>query len=204
MGPEPMAPTHLPGSPRRPARLPAALPLVAAGLFLFLAAVPDAVVRAAASGERLEFIARQTEVDLTGSFARYQADIAFDPAHPEQGHARIQIDLASADAGGADADALVRGNEFFDVAHFPQASFESTAITARGDGSFVARGPLTLKGHRGEVLIPFTLRREGERSWFEGQATISRLAYDVGRGQWADTSTLDDEVRIRFRLPAAR
>jgi len=62
------------------------------------------------------------------------------------------------------------------------------------------RGNFTLKGHSAELLIPFTARAEKDGLRIDGRFPISRRAYGVGVGQWADTGLLADEVQIRFSL----
>jgi len=48
--------------------------------------------------------------------------------------------------------------------------------------------------------VPFTARGDGGGLWLEGSVPLSRLAYQVGQGEWADTGTLPDPVLIRFKL----
>lgn len=158
-----------------------------------------AAVADASHGE-VTFSARQTGAVLDGSFHRFSANIDFDPAHPEKAKIEVGIDLASVDAGGADTDNALKGREFFDVVRYPSASFVATSVTADAGGKYRASGRFTLKGHSENLVILFVARREGPSLWLEGSTAVSRLAYQVGEGQWSDPSELDDEVRIAFRL----
>jgi len=153
---------------------------------------------------QVSFLAKQSEVPLEGRFAQFAADIDFDPAHPQAGHVKVSIDLSSVDAGGADANNLLKSKEFLDVAGAPSASFVSTALSAQGAGGFQAAGTFTLKGHAANLVIPFVARSDATGLWVEGSAPISRLAFKVGEGQWGDTSLLDDEVQIRFKVHIPR
>jgi polyisoprenoid-binding protein YceI len=36
-----------------------------------------------------------------------------------------------------------------------------------------------------------------------GSFAIKRLAFDIGSGEWADTSMVADEVQVRFKLQLA-
>jgi polyisoprenoid-binding protein YceI len=177
---------------------------------MIAAVLPMAVLGAiAATGavdagtNRLGFVARQSELDLRGSFRRFSADVDLDPGRLQQGRVRVTIDPASVDAGSGDADSLLRSAAFFDVERFPQAAFESTSIVAGEGGGFLARGPLTMKGHRATVVVAFTARRDAAGVRYEGATRISRLAFGIGEGQWSDTSTLDDDVLIEFTLHVA-
>ena len=172
--------------------------VLAAGTNFTRAAVVDA------NRAQVKFIARQSDVPLEGSFNRFSADVDLDPAHPQDGKVKVDIDLASVDAGGSDANTLLKGADFFDVSRFPNATFVATSIQATGAGNFQAVGPFTLKGHTANLIIAFVARPDNTGLWFEGSAPISRLAFKVGEGQWSDLSTLDDEVQIRFRVHVTR
>jgi len=39
---------------------------------------------------------------------------------------------------------------------------------------------------------------------FEGQLPIKRLAFNIGEGEWKDTSMVADEVVIKFRVTAGQ
>lgn len=149
---------------------------------------------------RILFTATQMDVSLDGSFARFTADVDFDPAKPESGKVDLVITVASVATGSAEADDLLKAKEFFDAAHFPQATFTSRSIAATGAGQFRALGELTLKGRHAAISVPFSVRPEGGGLRLDGSVPVSRLAYRVGEGQWADPGTLVDQVQIRFSL----
>jgi polyisoprenoid-binding protein YceI len=153
------------------------------------------------SEDALRFIAHQADVPLNGHFRDFKADVSLDPAHPQSGSVRVTIDLASiATAGGADADNMLRSHDFFDVAHFPTATFASSQIAAIGPGKFQANGTLTLKGQSHPLVLNFEAQTDPGGTWYRGKAPLLRLAYGVGLGEWSDTSTLDDEVQLDFAV----
>jgi polyisoprenoid-binding protein YceI len=158
----------------------------------------------ASQGAELKFVASQSDVPVPGEFRKFSADVDFDPARPTTGKVSIAIEVASVATGSADADAMLKGQDFFDAAHFPQATFTSTSIKAEGAGKFRADGQFTLKGRSLALAVPFTARAEAAGTWFEGAAPVSRLAYKVGEGEWNDTGTLADRVQIKFKLFVAR
>lgn len=155
-----------------------------------------------ASGQHAEikFSASQMNVAVDGEFKKFSADVEFDPAAPTVGKVNVVIDAATADTGSQDADELLKGKDFLDVAHFPRATFASSSITAAGAGKFLANGQFTLKGRSLPLVIPFKVRAESAGTWFEGGMPLSRLAYKVGEGEWADTGTISDQVQIRFKI----
>jgi polyisoprenoid-binding protein YceI len=149
---------------------------------------------------KIQFTAKQSEVAVDGKFLKFVADVDFDPTVPAAGRVDLVIDLASVSTGSTEADELLKGKEFFDVAHFPQASFSAKSINATGANHFQAPGKCTLKGRSTAIIVPFTARTEGVGLRIEGRLQLSRLAYHVGEGLWADTGTLDDQVQILFSL----
>ncbi|HYA65585.1 MAG TPA: YceI family protein [Burkholderiaceae bacterium] len=159
-----------------------------------------AAALADAGRSQVKFIAQQSGAALEGSFHRFSADVDLDPLHPQGARIKVAIDLASVDAGGTDANNLLKGPDFFDVTRFPSATFVASSVVATGPGTYQATGPFTLKGRTAQLVIAFASRTDETGQWFEGNAPISRLAFGVGQGQWSDVSTLDDEVQIQFKV----
>ena len=156
-----------------------------------------------AGRSQVVFTSRQMGVPVEGRFGKFTATLAFDPAAPERGRATIDIDLASIDAGSAEANEEVIGKNWFNAKLHPTAHFASTSVKALGGGRFEVRGPLTLKGRTQEVAAPFSFKTDGGNGVFEGAFTLKRLDYAIGEGAWGDTDTVANEVQIKFRFVAA-
>lgn len=152
---------------------------------------------------RVGFVSRQMGVPVEGGFTKFAAQVAFDPARPEAGRARVDIELASIDTGNAEADEEAKGKHWFGVREFPRAEFVSSGVRALGAGRFEARGRMSIKGRTREIVAPFTLRMVGADAVLEGTLPIMRLQYGIGEGMWADTATVADEVLVRFRFIVA-
>ncbi len=154
----------------------------------------------AAGAGTVRFVASQTGVSLDGTFDKFAANVRFDPAQPNVGTAQITVDVGSVGTGNASADLVIRGEDFFSAAKFPQATFEASDFHAQDKEHYVAKGTFTLKGHSAPLSIVFTTRTDPQGQWFDGSFTVSRLQFGVGLGEWADTSTLDDPVQIQFHI----
>lgn len=148
----------------------------------------------------IAFVSRQMSVPVEGAFKKFMARISLDPARPEAGRARIEIDLASLDAGSAEANDEVKGKSWFNTREFPQASFVSTAVRALGGSRFEAVGKMTIKGKTLETRAPFTLKQEKGILILDGAFPLKRLAYGIGSGAWSDTSVVADEVLVKFHF----
>ncbi|MDP1897173.1 MAG: YceI family protein, partial [Sulfurimicrobium sp.] len=99
-------------------------------IFLLLAGAAQAAEFGTLQVEKsaIAFVSRQMNVPVDGVFRKFSALIVLDPARPEAGRAQIDIDLASIDAGSAEANDEVKGKSWFNVREFPKASFSSSSV----------------------------------------------------------------------------
>ncbi|HEU0220413.1 MAG TPA: YceI family protein [Gallionella sp.] len=152
----------------------------------------------------ITFVSKQMGVPVEGSFRKFTARIAVDPARPEAGTARIDIDLASIDTGNAEADTEVAGKAWFDTKNYPAASFVSGSVKQSGRERYEALGKMTIKGKTLDIRTPFTLKQSADTLVIDGVFPLKRLDYGIGSGIWSDTDTVADEVHIRFHFTVAR
>jgi polyisoprenoid-binding protein YceI len=147
---------------------------------------------------------KQMNVPVEARFKTFTANIDYDAARPEASKAAVEIATASMDLGDAEYNREVAKKEWFNTAQFPKASFISTSIKAAGPGKLNVAGKLTLKGRVADVSFPLTVKSEAGKHLFEGQLPIRRLAFNIGEGEWKDTSMVADEVVIKFRVTAGQ
>lgn len=146
---------------------------------------------------------KQMGVPVEAKFKQFSAAIDYDAAKPAASKATVEIMTASLDIGDPDMNKEVAKKEWFNSAQFPKAGFVSTAITPAGAGKLNVAGKLTIKGRSANVAFPLTVKNEAGKQVFEGQLPIKRLAFNIGEGDWKDTSMVADEVVIKFRVTAA-
>ena len=147
---------------------------------------------------------KQMNVPVDGAFKKFTAQLNFDPAKPAAGSAKLSIDTASYDLGDESYNQQVRGKEWFDAAQFPNATFVSSAIAPAGGNQFKVSGTLTIKGKSENVTVPVTVAQQGTTQSFDGALPIKRSQFDIGTGEWKDTSVVADEVVIKFHIVAAK
>ncbi len=146
------------------------------------------------------FVSKQMGVPVEGRFKKFDAQIAFDPAKPATSKIAFTVDTGSATLGVKESDAELPKSTWFNVAKFPQATFQSTAIKAAGPGKFDVAGKLSIKGATQDVNVPVTLTQSGNITTATGAFTIKRLAFKIGENEWADTSMVADDVQVKFKL----
>lgn len=153
---------------------------------------------------RLGFTFKEMGVAIKGGFSRFNAQLNFDPAKPTAASAVIDVDLASVDAGSPDANDEVAGKLWFDTKAFPHARFVSSAVHALGGNRYEAIGTLTIKGRSRTIAAPFTYAGQGATARFDGGFTLKRADFAIGEGEWADFSTVANEVQVAFQIQAGQ
>ncbi len=148
----------------------------------------------------IQFEAKQMGVPIKGRFTKFDAKISFDAAKPDASKIHFSVDTGSATMGVKETDAELPKAEWFNVAKFPQATFDSTAVKALGGGKFQVDGTLAIKGSSQKVSLPVTLTQAGTTTTASGTLPLKRLAFKIGDGDWADTSMVADEVNVQFKL----
>jgi polyisoprenoid-binding protein YceI len=174
--------------------------LAAATVLVATAAMAAELTQFSPEKSHITFVSKQMGVPVDGRFKKFDAKISVDPTKPETGKVQLDIDLASIDAGSSDADAEVKGKSWFNIAAFPKAAFVSTQVRTLGNGRYEALGKLTIKGTTRDVIAPFAVKLESGGAWFDGSFTLNRLQFKIGDGVWADTSTVADEIQVKFKI----
>jgi len=157
-----------------------------------------------ASKSTVTATSKQMNVPVDGTFKKFTAQLSFDPAKPAAGSARLSINTASYDLGDESYNEQVRGKEWFDAAQYPDATFVSSAIAPAGGNQFKVSGTLTIKGKSENVTVPVTVAQQGSTQSFDGALPIKRSQFDIGTGEWKETSVVADEVVIKFHIVAAK
>lgn len=177
--------------------------LLAALLGLSLAAIA-APLKTDTGKSSVSAVFKQMNVPVEAKFKKFAAQIDYDAARPEAARASMDIDTASLDLGEAEMNKEVAKKDWFNAAQFPKATFVSSAIKPAGAGKLMASGKLAIKGKTSDVSFPLTVKTEAGKQVFEGALPIKRLAYNIGEGEWKDTSIVADDVLIKFRVTAGQ
>jgi len=172
-----------------------------------LGALLLAVGQAGAQGvlidrSEIRFVSKQMGVNVEGRFRRWKANIAFDRADLPHSKADFEIDLGSIDLASEESETELKGKVWFDTAHFPIAKFASKAIRATGPDKYEVDGALTIKGITRDAVVPIALKKDATgNSLAEGSFVLKRLDFKLGaEGEWADPSTVANEVTVRVRM----
>ena len=181
-------------------KISAVRPLFCLSLALAAAGPAMAQQKLVPAESSIHFVSRQMNVPVEGHFRKFDAQIAFDPAKPDAAKIALTIDTGSATLGVKETDVELPKPIWFNVAKFPQATFQSKTVKALGGGKFEVAGQLSIKGAARDVTVPVQLTQSGAKTTATGQFAIKRLAYKIGEEEWADTSMVADDVQVKFKL----
>lgn len=170
---------------------------------LLLPGVTGAALKTDPAASTVSVQFKQLNVPVEAKFKKINAQIDYDTARPNMAKASIDIDITSFDLGDPDYNKEVLKKEWFDAAQFPKATFVSSAIASSGAGKLTVSGKLTLKGKTAEVSFPLSVKQQAGRQVFDGVLPIRRTLFNIGDGEWKDTSVVADEVVIRFHVVAS-
>jgi polyisoprenoid-binding protein YceI len=140
-------------------------------------------------------------------FARGTGTLEFDAMNPTMASVKVTIPLASLATGAPDLDEHLKSEDFFEVAKFPVATFESTKVElGMGTDKLKVRGNLTVHGVTKPVMLEVTLLKVGRNArteiptvGFNAAMTLKRSDFGLG----AFVPQVSDEIQIQLTTQAA-
>jgi polyisoprenoid-binding protein YceI len=141
-----------------------------------------------APGSSLIFASRYQGEVFTGQFAKFSTRLSFDPQQLADARLDVVIALASASSANDDRDAALQSADFFDTAKFPQAHYRASKFRHLG-------------GNRNSQPVTLTFTwTPGAQPLLSGKATVQRLDFGVGAGDWADLELIPNGVAISTKV----
>lgn len=150
------------------------------------------------SASHLDFVGVQAGAEFNGTFHKFSAIVDFSPDALATAHFDVLIEMNSTDTKDTDRDKTLRGPDIFDTAHFPTAHYVTRSVVKTGTG-YTALGSLTLHGVTKDVPINFQFATTPAAK-LDGTATLKRLDFGVGQGDWKSTEWVGDSVKVSFSL----
>lgn len=146
---------------------------------------------------------------VRGRFGKFEGEVQYDPAHPERSKVKAVIDASSIDTNEPKRDAHLKSPDFFDVAKYPQLSFESTSVEKKGDRLQIA-GKLSMHGVTRDIVLDTEVLGVGKDPWgvqrmgFAAKATVDRKDYGLGWNQLLETGgvLVGDKIEIELEIEA--
>lgn len=152
---------------------------------------------------KLEFRAIQDKSSVTGSFAKFDGKILFDPQNLATSKVVIEIDTTSITTSFSDAVTTIQSAAWLASAQYPKATFTSNQFFKIDDKKFRSSGMLNIKGKTVPAILDFTLEEYStNKARVVGNTTIKRSSFNIGDKD--NKKGVKDEVEIKFTINAVR
>ena len=142
-----------------------------------------------------------------GTFNEFEASLDFDPEDIENASLEVVINTSSLDVDIPEFEEELRGDNWFDVAVFPQAVYRTTRFVESVDeDTFLFEGDLTLLGTTAPVSLEVNFHGGGRnfltRSYtvgFSGRAKFNRSDFGLDRfTSFGVGDEIDLEIHVEF------
>lgn len=155
---------------------------------------------------KIEWVGSKVTGSHNGSFEKFNGEIHFANGDPAQSHVTITIDTSSIKSDDPKLTEHLKTPDFFDVAKYPEAKFESTAIKAGGDkgATHTVTGNLTMHGVTKSVTFPATIAVTSDVATVDANFAINRKDFGINYAGAADNLIRDDVVmKLQIRANKA-
>ncbi len=145
--------------------------IVSSGFFLQKSVLPRSTIT---------FQIKNLGVNTTGSIRGLQADVHFNPSALSLSSIEASVDVHTINTDNLSRDDHVKGEDFFDAAHYPKITIKSVSFKHRSGNNYTGQFILTIKGRAKNLEIPFNCITKGNLIEFKGSFKINRLDFGVG------------------------
>jgi polyisoprenoid-binding protein YceI len=143
-----------------------------------------------------------------GSIPRFMGKLVIDRAYPERTKIDVLADATSIRVPWDNGTELLRGPDFFDIAHYPQVRFVSETIRGVDPTHFLIQGTLEIRGIRRPLTLDATLEREhtnmvngDEIADFLVTGTLRRSDYGMTTQRLMISDRVTLQIAARIELP---
>jgi len=153
---------------------------------------------------KITFVASKVTGSHHGGFEKFSGAIHY-AGQPEKSHVTITIDTSSVTTDTPDLTKHLKTADFFDVAKYPQAKFESTVIKAGGEkgATHTVTGNLQLHGVTKSITFPATIVVSPGVITVDSTFSINRKDFGINYAGAAD-NLIRDEVVLTLNLRATK
>ena len=145
---------------------------------------------------KVEWVGSKVTGSHNGSFEKFNGEIHYANNDPTQSHVKITIDTTSIKADDPKLTEHLKSPDFFDVAKYPEAIFESVTIKPGGDkgATHTVTGNLTMHGVTKAITFPANISVTGDVVTVDANFAINRKDFGINYAGAADNLIRDDVV----------
>ena len=161
---------------------------------------------------RIGFTARHLMINnVSGRFTDFTGNILYDEQDVTKSSVAVKIQAASVNTENKMRDDDLRSANFFDVAKYPEITFQSSRFEKQGDG-YLCVGTLAMHGASKEITIPFTVLGKIKDPWgntrigLEGEFRIDRRDWGLTYSKTLDSGGLvvGNDIKIDLNIEAVK
>ncbi len=175
------------------------------------ASVKDAVAKTADSAAGTKYVfAPESKIEFTGSkvtgkhdggFKTFTGHFTVKDGAPVGNDHKVVIDMNSTWSDDERLTGHLKAPDFFDVAQFPQTTFDVTEVKKESDSAYTVSGNFKLHGVEKNISFPATVTQDGETVKIAATFDIKRKDFGIVYPGKAE-DLIRDEVVIRLDLVA--
>ena len=156
---------------------------------------------------KVEFVAAKVTRSHNGSFKKFSGTIDLVNNKPEDSRVSIDIEANSVETDEPDLTKHLQTPDFFDVAKYPKATFDSTKIEPGsndlGRQSYMVTGNFELHGIKKAITFPATIQIANDKVTVSAEFSINRKDWNLTYPGKAD-DLIRDGVVIKLNVSAPR
>ncbi len=139
--------------------------------------------------------------NVKGSFNTIDGFVELDLNQKENNKAIFYVEVNDLDMNYIKYKDLLLSNVFFDAQQFPKAVVDTKKFSYVNETEFSMDVELTIKGKSAIVPLVINVKRLAEELvQIQSELIFSRTAFEIGIGNWKNTTILKDKVKLSTNL----
>ena len=139
--------------------------------------------------------------NVKGSFNTIDGFVELDLNQKENNKAIFYVEVNDLDMNYIKYKDLLLSNFFFDAQQFPKAVVDTKKFSYVNETEFSMDVELTIKGKSAIVPLVINVKRLAEELvQIQSELIFSRTAFEIGIGNWKNTTILKDKVKLSTNL----
>ena len=139
--------------------------------------------------------------NVKGRFNTIEGFVELDVDQKENNKAIFYVEVNDIDMNYIKYKDLLLSNVFFDVQQFPKAVVDTKKFSYVNETELTLDVELTIKGKSEIVPLSINIKRLAEELvQIKSELIFSRTSFEIGIGNWKNTSILKDKVKLSTNL----
>ena len=139
--------------------------------------------------------------NVKGTFNTVEGFVELDLNQKKNNKAIFYVEVNDLDMNYIKYKDLLLSNIFFDAGQFPKAVVDTKKFSYVNETDLTIDVELTIKGSSKLVPLKINVKRLAEELvQIQTELIFSRTAFEIGIGNWKNTSILKDKVKLRTNL----